>query len=227
MASRSAPSQSRNQAGKGAARRCSCMRSKVPGVPHGLDIVRALAADSGRVGSALTGWLVWAKLERSARTHPAAHQPPPPRWRHDWHPYPATSGSSRPSTRWTTILDGHRLRQVRNQHALSRDQLADRAGISRAIVARPERHPVGSCRSRTLARLAAPLGKDPVGLTPAGQPPERPHNLQSPGCFPCVAGQGRARVGERGLPVAGQMGIGGSAMTQAWTLSQRHPAGRV
>jgi hypothetical protein len=34
------------------------------GRPHGLDIVRELAVDSGREGSAVTGWVVWAKLER-------------------------------------------------------------------------------------------------------------------------------------------------------------------
>jgi serine/threonine-protein kinase RsbW len=60
------------------------------GRPHGLDIVRELAADSGREGSALTGWMVWAKLERpsspiTARTHRAAHQAPqsPPGGRRD------------------------------------------------------------------------------------------------------------------------------------------------
>ncbi|HZC61500.1 MAG TPA: ATP-binding protein [Streptosporangiaceae bacterium] len=36
------------------------------GRPHGLDIVRELAVESGRQGSALTGWVVWAKLERSS-----------------------------------------------------------------------------------------------------------------------------------------------------------------
>ncbi len=31
--------------------------------PHGLDIVRELAAGSGREGSALTGWVVWVRLQ--------------------------------------------------------------------------------------------------------------------------------------------------------------------
>ena len=31
--------------------------------PHGLDIVRELAADYGRDGSPLTGWVAWARLE--------------------------------------------------------------------------------------------------------------------------------------------------------------------
>jgi hypothetical protein len=33
------------------------------GRPHGLDIVRALAADCGIDGNALTGWIVWARLD--------------------------------------------------------------------------------------------------------------------------------------------------------------------
>ena len=32
------------------------------GRPHGLDIVRALAADSGIDGDPLTGWIVWARI---------------------------------------------------------------------------------------------------------------------------------------------------------------------
>src|SRR5713226_5697906 len=32
------------------------------GRPHGLDIVRALAADSGIDGDPLTGWAVWARI---------------------------------------------------------------------------------------------------------------------------------------------------------------------
>jgi anti-sigma regulatory factor (Ser/Thr protein kinase) len=31
--------------------------------PHGLDIVRELAADCGRGGSPLAGWVAWARLE--------------------------------------------------------------------------------------------------------------------------------------------------------------------
>jgi anti-sigma regulatory factor (Ser/Thr protein kinase) len=41
------------------------------GRPHGLDIVRALAADFGIIGDALTGWIVWARLDwPSRREHP-------------------------------------------------------------------------------------------------------------------------------------------------------------
>jgi hypothetical protein len=31
--------------------------------PHGLDIVRALAADSGIDGDPVTGWVAWARLD--------------------------------------------------------------------------------------------------------------------------------------------------------------------
>lgn len=78
--------------------------------------------------------------------------------------------SSGPSARWTTTVDGHRLRQIRHQHALSQDQLADRAGISLATVARLERQHTAPCRCRTLARLAGALGEDPARLTPAPRP---------------------------------------------------------
>jgi len=70
---------------------------------------------------------------------------------------------------WTTALDGVRLRQVRHQHGMSQEQLAGQAGISLTTVIRLERQPHASCRSRTLARLAAALGEDPAALTPAGR----------------------------------------------------------
>jgi hypothetical protein len=37
------------------------------GRAHGLDIVRALAADSGRDGDPSTGWVLWARLDWPAR----------------------------------------------------------------------------------------------------------------------------------------------------------------
>lgn len=49
------------------------------GHPHGLDIVRALAADSGIDGDPSTGWIVWARLDMPTATangrhpHPASH----------------------------------------------------------------------------------------------------------------------------------------------------------
>jgi hypothetical protein len=81
-----------------------------------------------------------------------------------------TTQTSRPGQRWFTLLDGRRLRRSRCQRGLSREQLAARAGISPATVARLERQPAAPCRSRTLGRLATALGKDPARLTPTTQP---------------------------------------------------------
>jgi transcriptional regulator with XRE-family HTH domain len=78
----------------------------------------------------------------------------------------ATTQTSRPGQQWFTVLDGHRLRHSRRQRGLSREQLADRAGISPATVGRLERQPAAPCRSRTLGRLARALGEEPERLTP-------------------------------------------------------------
>jgi transcriptional regulator with XRE-family HTH domain len=78
--------------------------------------------------------------------------------------------TSHPGRRWFTVLDGHRLRRLRRQRGLSREQLAGRAGISPATVARLERQPAAPCRCRTLGRLAAALGEEPDCLIHAGPP---------------------------------------------------------
>ena len=67
--------------------------------------------------------------------------------------------------RWTTVIDGHRLRQLRRQRGLSQEQLAWRTGMSVTTIARLERHASRSCRTRTLARLAAALGQPPAAFT--------------------------------------------------------------
>jgi hypothetical protein len=41
------------------------------GRPHGLDIVRALATDSGRDGDPLTGWIAWARIDWPPASGPA------------------------------------------------------------------------------------------------------------------------------------------------------------
>jgi transcriptional regulator with XRE-family HTH domain len=69
--------------------------------------------------------------------------------------------------RWTTTLDGGRLRQLRRQHDLSQEQLATRAGISLTTIRRLERQRSAPCRCRTLGRLAGALGENPACLTPA------------------------------------------------------------
>jgi transcriptional regulator with XRE-family HTH domain len=78
--------------------------------------------------------------------------------------------TSHPGRRWFIVVDGRRLRRSRNQRGLSQDQLASQAGISPATVARLERQPAAPCRCRTLGRLAAALGEDPVRLTPPPGP---------------------------------------------------------
>jgi len=46
------------------------------GRPHGLDIVRALATDSGIDGDSATGWVAWARLDLppAAPPHPAGQR---------------------------------------------------------------------------------------------------------------------------------------------------------
>ena len=78
-------------------------------------------------------------------------------------PVPASTGSNT-AQRWTTVLDGQRLRQLRRQHGLSQEKLADRAGISLTTVARLERLSRAPCRGRTVARLAAALGEHPAAI---------------------------------------------------------------
>ena len=80
-----------------------------------------------------------------------------------------TDASTTPtrSQRWTTALDGNRLRKLRHQRGLSQEELAGQAGISLTTISRLEKLPQASCRPRTLSRLAAVLGKDPASLSPA------------------------------------------------------------
>jgi transcriptional regulator with XRE-family HTH domain len=82
----------------------------------------------------------------------------------------APTQTSRPGRRWFTVVDGRRLRRLRRQRGLSQEQLAGRAGISPATVARLERQPAAPCRTRTLGRLATALGEIPACLIPATQP---------------------------------------------------------
>ena len=80
--------------------------------------------------------------------------------------HPAPASVTLRAHRWNIALDGQRLRQLRRQHGLSQEQLAAKAGISLATVARLERTPRTTCRTRTLSRLAAALGEEPAALTP-------------------------------------------------------------
>jgi DNA-binding XRE family transcriptional regulator len=71
--------------------------------------------------------------------------------------------------RWTTALDGERLRQLRQQHGLSQEKLADLARISLTTMARLERQDRSPCRSWTLGRLAAALNETPAAIAPGGR----------------------------------------------------------
>lgn len=70
-----------------------------------------------------------------------------------------------PAQRWVTLLDGHRLRRLRRHHGLTQAELAVKAGLSNATVARLERGACLACRCRTAARLAAALDTEPTTLT--------------------------------------------------------------
>jgi transcriptional regulator with XRE-family HTH domain len=75
--------------------------------------------------------------------------------------------------RWTAVVDGQRLRELRRQQALSQVELARLAGVSAHTVSKLERQPASCCRSRTLARLAAALGESPAAITASTD--QRPH----------------------------------------------------
>jgi predicted transcriptional regulator len=73
------------------------------------------------------------------------------------------SPTGRPD-RWTAVIDGQRLRELRRQQALSQVELAKLAGVSVHTVSKLERQPSSCCRSRTLSRLAAALGESPSAI---------------------------------------------------------------
>ena len=50
--------------------------------------------------------------------------------------------------RWTAVVDGQRLRELRRKRAISQTELAQLAGVSVYTVSKLERHQTASCRSR-------------------------------------------------------------------------------
>ena len=75
--------------------------------------------------------------------------------------------------RWTAVIDGQRLWELRRQRALSQVELARLAGVSAHTVSKLERQPASCCRSRTLARLAAALAESPSAIAASmGQRPD-------------------------------------------------------
>lgn len=168
---------------------------------RGLRIVGQLARTWGRTGNASTGWTTWFEIG----------SPPTPRTT----PEAAPGGGSQ---RWISAVDGQQLWRLRHQHGLSQDQLAATAGISQSTVARLEPHPHITCRSRTLARLAAALGYPPATLVSSPDPARRnPWSLtatQAPArpAFPDRAGQTGVPGVNAGLPgsLASRQGPGES-----------------
>jgi len=66
---------------------------------------------------------------------------------------------SKRAQRWTIIANGQRIRELRRQCGLAQAELARLAGVSLDTVARLERQQRTTCRTRTLARIAAALGE--------------------------------------------------------------------
>ena len=127
---------------------------------------RGLAAQAGPL----------ARGQRVAADRPAHHPASTPAQAHrqasctpGWITMTTTQSPPRAAQRWTTVLDGHQLRRLRQQRGLSQERLASQAGISLTAVTRLERQPCAPCRCRTLGRLAAALGEQPGALSPDGQ----------------------------------------------------------
>jgi serine/threonine-protein kinase RsbW len=138
---------------------------------HGLDIIHALAADWGIDGDCRTR-TIWVRLDGSApryATIPAGISCPPrgePVMPDASPTYAIASAKHiRGAHRWTVVLDGQRLSHLRHLHGLTREKLADQAGISTATVAKLERQPSPSCHRRTLIGLAAALREHPAAIT--------------------------------------------------------------
>jgi serine/threonine-protein kinase RsbW len=113
---------------------------------RGLVILSRLVDAWGRIGNPTTGWTVWFEMTCA----PIA---------------PRLASPEGTAQRWTVVLKGDTLRRLRHKYGLSQEQLAAKAGLSPTTVARLERTPLSTCRSRTLARLAAAVGEPPATLT--------------------------------------------------------------
>jgi DNA-binding XRE family transcriptional regulator len=76
-------------------------------------------------------------------------------------------GRRDPRRQWNTVIDGRRLREVRQQRELSQAGLADLAGVSLTTVARLERQEKAPCRKWMLGRLAVALDEVPAAFAVA------------------------------------------------------------
>jgi len=75
-----------------------------------------------------------------------------------------TASPSNRRQRWITIADGQRIREMRHRCGLAQAELAGLAGVSLDTVVRLERQNRTTCRTRTLARIAAALGETPATI---------------------------------------------------------------
>jgi transcriptional regulator with XRE-family HTH domain/anti-sigma regulatory factor (Ser/Thr protein kinase) len=161
---------------------------------RGLLIVAQLAQAWGRTGDAASGWTVWYEMARplSQQAQPITADRAESENRRE--PTDSEPGPGR-NHRWITSVDGQRLRGLRRQRGLTQVELARKAQVSAAAVARLERQIQASCRSRTLVRLAAVLGTDPAVLVTSAcpraltsVPGASAGQFQDPGGSPLAAG---------------------------------------
>lgn len=75
------------------------------------------------------------------------------------------AGISNRGQRWMTVANGQRLRELRCQQGLTREELASLARVSPTTVFRLESQEEASCRTWTLARIAVALGERFTSLT--------------------------------------------------------------
>ena len=134
---------------------------------RGLLIVAQLAGAWGRTGDAASGWTVWYEMTCPL---PGSVRPPAPCGVDPENGIKQANSDAGTGTnrRWIAVVDGQHLRQLRRQRGLTQVELARKAQVSVAAVARLERQIQASCRSRTLVRLAAVLDTEPATLMTRG-----------------------------------------------------------
>jgi transcriptional regulator with XRE-family HTH domain/anti-sigma regulatory factor (Ser/Thr protein kinase) len=136
---------------------------------RGLLIVAQLAQAWGRTGDAASGWTVWYEIAWPLSQQAQLLTTDRADTENGREPADSEPGPGR-NHRWIRTMDGQRLRELRRQRGLTQVELARKAQVSAAAVARLERQIQSSCRSRTLVRLAAALGTDPAVLMTSACP---------------------------------------------------------
>ena len=151
---------------------------------RGLQIVGLLASHWGQIcnpDSRVAYFaLDWARPASDPGSRPAAappmDRPSPAATCRPVPGRPAAGSASRPASprtasaqRWYVTLDGKRVRDLRIGRGLSQERVCQQAGISTATIRRLEAERWPTCRSRTAALIAGPLGTDLVSLLAPGQ----------------------------------------------------------